>query len=200
MQHVKGHSILGDVSTSMFRPVVPSSFSQQGFEMIHGIAHPGTWASRCLILSRFVWKHAASDVATMAHTCLTCQQGKVHRHIHVRPPHIPVPSRHFSQVHVDLVGPLPASKPCRMLHVEAAGLLRMAPRPLRGRDPTAWSWSWFWFWSWPWSWPSYTWPWFRSFLCYPPLGTATIQPSKEACPLSPGSHAYLPMSAGCPLI
>jgi hypothetical protein len=42
--------------------------------------------------------------------CLGCQWAKVHRHVQVPPQHIPVPSRHFSHIHVDLVGPLPAFK------------------------------------------------------------------------------------------
>ena len=75
-----------DVSTTgTFRPVVPSSFRQKVFDMIHGIAHPGMWASRHLILSRFVWKCVASHVAAMAWAYLTCQQGKVHGYIHVQP-------------------------------------------------------------------------------------------------------------------
>jgi transposase InsO family protein len=35
---------------------------------------------------------------------------KVHRHVQVPPQHNPVPTRRFSHIHVDLVGPLPASK------------------------------------------------------------------------------------------
>ena len=46
----------------------------------------------------------------MARACLTCQQGKIHRHIHVQPQHIPLPFRHFSHLHIDLVCPLPASE------------------------------------------------------------------------------------------
>ena len=109
-QHVEGHPLLGDISTGVFRPIVPTAFKQQVFETIHGIAHPGTRASRRLILSRFVWKRAAADVTAMARACLTCQQGKIHKHVHVRARHIPVPSRRFSHVHVDLVGPLPTSE------------------------------------------------------------------------------------------
>ena len=109
-QHVEGHPLLGDISTGVFRPVVPTAFRQQVFDTMHGIAHPGTRATKRLILSRFVWTRASSDVASMARACLTCQQGKVLRHVHVRAQHIPVPSRRFSHVHVDLVGPLPASE------------------------------------------------------------------------------------------
>ncbi len=39
-----------------------------------------------------------------------CERAKVHRHVQVPPQHIPVPTRRFSHIHVDLVGPLPASK------------------------------------------------------------------------------------------
>jgi transposase InsO family protein len=42
--------------------------------------------------------------------CLGCQRAKAHRHVQVPPQHIRIPSRRFSHIHVNLVGPLPASK------------------------------------------------------------------------------------------
>ena len=45
-----------------------------------------------------------------AKACLGCQRAKVHRHVQVPPQHIPIPTRRFSHIHVDLVGPLPTSK------------------------------------------------------------------------------------------
>ena len=42
--------------------------------------------------------------------CLGCQRAKVHCHVQVPPQHILVPTRRFSHIHVDLVGPLPPSK------------------------------------------------------------------------------------------
>jgi transposase InsO family protein len=60
--------------------------------------------------SRYVWKGLSTDVTAWAKACLGCQRAKVHRHVQVPPQHIPVPSRRFSHIHVDLVGPLPASK------------------------------------------------------------------------------------------
>ena len=39
---------------------------------------------------QYMWKWAAADVTSMAHACLTCQQGKIIRHIHVEPQHIQV--------------------------------------------------------------------------------------------------------------
>jgi hypothetical protein len=45
----------------------------------------------------------------MCHDCLQCQRGKVHKQpaatFHV----IPVPVSRFSHLHVDIVGPIPAS-------------------------------------------------------------------------------------------
>ena len=108
-QHVDSQPLLGDTSMGVFRPVVPLSFRQQVFDTMHGVAHPGTRASRHFILSRYIWKRAAADVTAMALVCLICQQGKITKHIHMQPEHIPVPSHRFSHVHVDLVGPLPAS-------------------------------------------------------------------------------------------
>jgi hypothetical protein len=52
----------------------------------------------------------STDVIAWAKACLGCQRAKVHRHVQVPPQHIPVPARRFSHIHVDLVGPLPASR------------------------------------------------------------------------------------------
>ena len=100
----------GDTSTGTFRPFVPEGLRRQVFEQLHNIAHPGRRASRRLISCRFVWRGLAADVCRWAKECLACQRAKVHRHVHVRPLHIPIPARRFSHVHVDLVGPLPPSQ------------------------------------------------------------------------------------------
>jgi len=42
--------------------------------------------------------------------CLECQRGKVTRQFTAAPVPIPIPSRRFSHIHADLVGPLPVSK------------------------------------------------------------------------------------------
>jgi hypothetical protein len=47
---------------------------------------------------------------SLGKSLLGCQRAKVHLHIQVPPQHIPVPSHRFSHIHMDLVGPLPASK------------------------------------------------------------------------------------------
>jgi hypothetical protein len=57
----------------------------------------------------FVWKGVSKDVAAMCRECQQCQRGKVHKQPGAPLHAIPVPARKFSHVHVDLVGPLPAS-------------------------------------------------------------------------------------------
>ncbi len=98
--------LAGDVSTSNFRPIVPLKFRKIIFGHFHNVAHPGRLTSHRIISSRFVWRGLSSDVTAWACGCLACQRGKIHRHTHLVPLPIPIPQRHFSHLHVDLVGPL----------------------------------------------------------------------------------------------
>jgi hypothetical protein len=62
-----------------------------------------------MLTARFVWKGVGKDVSAMCRACQMCQRGKVHKQPAAPVQAIPVPARKFSHVHVDLVGPLPAS-------------------------------------------------------------------------------------------
>jgi len=101
--------LLGDTSTSVFRPLVPIHFRRAVFDHLHEAAHPGARASRRLISSRFVWPGLARDVSTWSRQCLECQKSKITRHTQLAPAAVPVPHRRFAHIHVDLVGPLPPS-------------------------------------------------------------------------------------------
>ena len=48
------------------------------------------------------------DVGSWAKSCISCQKSKISTHVHSTVSPIPVPTRRFSHVHVDLVGPLPS--------------------------------------------------------------------------------------------
>jgi hypothetical protein len=108
-QKVGDLDLIGDSSTGTFCPLVPGGLRRQVFEHLHGTTHPGRRVTRLLISSRYVWKGLSTDVTAWAKACLGCLRAKVHRHVQVPPQHIPVPTCHFSHIHVDLVGPLPAS-------------------------------------------------------------------------------------------
>jgi hypothetical protein len=85
------------------------------FDHIHSMGHPGVRATRRLVSSRFVWPGMASDLANWARLCVICQQSKIHKHVHPSVTPIPIPTRRFSHLHIDLVGPLPISQGCTFL-------------------------------------------------------------------------------------
>ena len=98
------------LSTGSPRPLVPVSLRRQVFDAIHNLSHPGVRPTRRLVSRAFVWSGLSKDVSDWARGCLHCQRSKVQQHVHSAIPHIPVPARRFSHIHVDLVGPLPSSR------------------------------------------------------------------------------------------
>ena len=50
------------------------------------------------------------DFGAWARSCLQCQRSKIQSHVNTSVPSIHVPSRRFSNVHIDIVGPLPSSQ------------------------------------------------------------------------------------------
>jgi hypothetical protein len=101
--------VLGDVSTGVFRPLLPARFRSAAVLSLHNIHHPGIKATRRLVCASFCWPKMGLFVSALTRNCLHCQKAKVHRHVTLQAAHIPVPVRRFSHVHVDLVGPLPRS-------------------------------------------------------------------------------------------
>lgn len=65
---------------------------------------------RRLICDRFVWQGMARDIRHWARACVACQRAKVSRHIVAPLNPLPMPVKRFDSLHVDLVGPLPASQ------------------------------------------------------------------------------------------
>jgi len=98
-----------DVSTGRQRPLVPVQWRQAVLAAMHSVSHPGIRATRRLVSARFVWPGLAAEVATWCRSCVNCQRAKVTKQPAAPVQPIPIPGRRFSQIHVDLVGPLPAS-------------------------------------------------------------------------------------------
>ncbi len=105
-----GVKLLCDFTTGRPKPLVPREDRRQVFEAIHGIAHPGIRASKRLISARYVWPRMKTDIAAWCRDCMACQRAKTTKQPWASVQPIPIPSRRFSHVHVDLVGPLPASE------------------------------------------------------------------------------------------
>jgi hypothetical protein len=98
------------VSTGWLRPLVPEADRMHVFRSIHGVAHPGVRATRRMIAARFIWPGMRANVAAWCRDCVVCQRAKVTKQHKAPVEPIPIPQRRFSHVHVDIVGPLPASE------------------------------------------------------------------------------------------
>jgi Integrase zinc binding domain len=99
----------GDVSTPLFRLLVPLPFRRGIFDVLHNAGHPGVRATRRLISSRFVWPSLSQQVNEWARQCVACQRAKTTVHPQPPPVTIPILAYRFSHVIIDLVGPLPMS-------------------------------------------------------------------------------------------
>ena len=105
--HVK---LLCDTSTGSPRPLVPEAMRREVFDTMHGLSHPGTRASVKIVSSKFVWHGMAKDVRAWARACVACQTAKVQRHNKAPLQRMEQATARFSHVHIDVVGPLPASR------------------------------------------------------------------------------------------
>ena len=103
------------MSSGTPRPFVPVEFRRTVFQSLHSLSHPGVRAIRKLIAARYIWPSMNRGVALWTRTCVPCQRSKVHRHTVSPLSGFPPVSTRFEHVHIDLVGPLPASNSCTYL-------------------------------------------------------------------------------------
>ena len=80
------------------------------FTHVHGLAHAGKRVTSRLVSARFVWPGLAADVREWCRQCTSCQRAKVLVQEQAMVEKMPMASARFSHVHVDLMGPLPATK------------------------------------------------------------------------------------------
>ncbi len=106
---VGGVELLCDISRGGVRLLVPLVDRPAVFAAFHGLAHAGTRATKRLIATRVMWRGLNSDVCAWIKNCQQCERAKVSRqHTAVVRP-IAIPAKHFTHIHVDIVGPLPAA-------------------------------------------------------------------------------------------
>ncbi|KAG8199225.1 hypothetical protein JTE90_003653 [Oedothorax gibbosus] len=107
--HTSNDDVWCDTSTGLPRPFVPEQFRRQIFEHLHNISHPGVASTTKLICKRYVWPHMKKTIKLWDQTCEQCQRSKIQRHTKAPLGTFALPDARFSQVHLDLVGPLPPS-------------------------------------------------------------------------------------------
>lgn len=98
-----------DVTQPRPRPFVTKELRRQVFQTLHQLSHPGAKSTIKLITERFVWPSVRKDCRDWVKSCLACQRSKVFRHTSAPLGGFTLPEARFSEVHIDLVGPLPPS-------------------------------------------------------------------------------------------
>ncbi len=105
-------TLICDVSTGAPRPFVPTNFRRPVFDSFHSLSHPGIRATQRLITERYIWPGMNKDIRRWARSCIHCQRSKIQRHTITPLSTFETPEARFERVHLDLVGPLPASNGC----------------------------------------------------------------------------------------
>ncbi|GBN69221.1 Transposon Ty3-G Gag-Pol polyprotein [Araneus ventricosus] len=107
-------NLLCDISTGVPRPFVPTSFRKLIFDQLHNLAHPlslsGIAASTKLISARYVWPGMKYQIKQWVRCCESCQRSKIQRHTKTHLGTFSLPDARFTQIHIDIVGPLPPSE------------------------------------------------------------------------------------------
>ena len=99
-----------EISHGQPRPAVPVQLRRQVFQELHSLGHTGVKATVKLVRQRYYWPDLSKQVRQWTRECADCQRSKVIRHTLPPAQQIPMPTRRFEHIHVDVVGPLPASQ------------------------------------------------------------------------------------------
>lgn len=101
-----------------WKPFVPLSLRRRIFNEVHSTSHPGGRSSLMQIRSRFIWPSMNKDIKKWSRECISCQKCKVARHNVSPVQQIETIGEKFSQIHMDIVGPInTASKYTHMLTI-----------------------------------------------------------------------------------
>ena len=97
------------------RPLVPKQSRDLIIRMYHQLSHQGQKETLDKVKASYFWSTMGKDVSRYVKTCQTCQAVKPYKEI--RPPmsKIKVPDTRFSELQIDVVGPMPQSEGMKYL-------------------------------------------------------------------------------------
>jgi len=105
-----GATLLCDVSRDGTpRPLVPCGFHRIVFKNCHNLTHCGIRATIKFISEIYTWPNLKKDCTVWVRSCVPCQQTKVRPYTKSVYQDYPLTSERLSEIHVDLIGPLPES-------------------------------------------------------------------------------------------
>lgn len=111
---------IGDIycnvaNDNVTRRYIPVNLRFKLFSDYHCLGHPGIRATRRYLTEKYFWPSMNKDITKWTRTCISCQRAKVVRHNTAAVQKIPPASSKFSEIHLDIVGPLPVNKNNRYL-------------------------------------------------------------------------------------
>ena len=98
--------VWADISVTPARILVPTALQHDVFDSLHCLANPVVKAGMTLIKRSYWWQGIGKDVARWTRSREACQKAKVHKHTKAPLERLPAPTKRFSHIRVDLVGPL----------------------------------------------------------------------------------------------
>ena len=110
----KGQNLLCETSDSI-KPFVPESLRTTIIQNFHGFEHCGQRECKFRISKSYFWPKMGKQISQFVKTCHACQTVKVPKGIKPKTKVFPVPEERFSEIHTDIVGPLPESEGMRYI-------------------------------------------------------------------------------------
>ena len=107
---IKGVKIICETSTNTPKPFIPLNLRKYVYMACHDFDHCGQRESTIRASSSYFWPKLNKDVAHYVSTCHPCQSIKSVKKFIPKARTFDVPDRRFSQLHIDVVGPLPPSE------------------------------------------------------------------------------------------
>ena len=110
-----GVKLLCDMDGPKARPLVPKQSRDLIIRMYHQLSHPGQKETLDKVKASYFWSTMGKDVSRYVRGCQTCQAVKPYKEI--RPPmsKIRVPDTRFSELQINVVGPMPQSENMKYL-------------------------------------------------------------------------------------
>ena len=104
-----------DMDGPKARPFVPKQSRDLIIRMYHQLSHPGQRKTLDKVKASYFWSTMGKDVSLYVRSCQTCQAVKPYKEI--RPPmsKMKVPDTKFSELQIDVVGPMPQSENMKYL-------------------------------------------------------------------------------------
>jgi cleavage and polyadenylation specificity factor subunit 1 len=111
----QGLQIVFDCQDNNMRPYIPETLQRRFFDQIHNMNHPGINTTIKNVSRRGVWLNMRSNITNWTKACMSCQRSKVTKHNKTPIQKINVPAAKFSEISIDIVGPLEESDNMRYL-------------------------------------------------------------------------------------